>query len=994
MENTEYNPFEDFEMEPNQIVQAYQNNTSKEENPFVELAAKESWGKSILRYMAQIPKGKAQVTTYGIITNLINMLAYGEAMNPADIEDLKRISEREGIPFDEEAYLEAVQQAEQTFPTVGNIANKIEDITGIPLEAKTRGQQFVEFASSAGKLSPKTPTTFRGMNTALPRPVLGTGVAATAEVAKELGVPEPIADIGSFAILKQLPVGSPSLEIGIGKETKPSGLTTRQFEKIKEPKEVSEGKFQQINRKLESEFKEISDKIISDSPIGETAKNLKNDPTFKQASRELLGEAQTIANEIAEPMASNIVKNEIDNIATKKVKGFALNEYDKNYLKYMKEAKKDILSENISAGELVEQYRKNNKSLGEYFEPGSSKALNRAKRDALLDQNRAIASAMEKAYPESELVPVFKDGNARWTKIMDAEAVDEFVTDVFKNKGINYKELHNFFDKEGYGHIFERSLGKEGLKEFEQLLKDTLTTEAPYKMLKVAQKKGYDSLFRTGLAYVLHPTIGSVKAGIDVTKFAYKTLINSMLDKPQIAFTFRRGVQNLKKGNFKAADRDFKTLKGEIEILPKEAETAPKNTKSAAAEKEIDITPVKEAKKTNSNIDEAISVLEENHPESQNLKDLKEIKGEKKSSPEPKKQIEYTEPKMELPATPTKAKNLEPESKPKPATKSSTTKPTLTPEQKKLKDLKKKQKQVINDFSKAENENISAKLEKESERLNREIYEAEKKVKASTKLPEEKIKEIKHQDISKAGLKSQKQFLLDRLDEAIKDTKTEGHHQSTSPSVRLQVPGDGEFKINNNSQSLESFRKEVEKNWPDKPYKPRGDSAKKPFDKYPEHAFKDHEIAHKARLEKELEESRRPETKTPPINKTKLSALEESYKTLDKQIDRNIAQIERLYERYDSDIIMNLRERNKQLEKQKDKIKDKISKIKYPKTEKQKQETRQANAEKSLETLKRKKYTLEEKIRKNRYSSAGYEAENELKEVNRKIEKLESKLKR
>jgi len=172
-------------------------------------------------------------------------------------------------------------------------------------------------------------------------------------------------------------------------------MVERQFENIKKPTEVSEKKIGQINQKLEKDFKEISDKIIKESPVGETFENLKNDLTFKQQSRELLDQSQEIANQLVKTVSKNIMKKELTDIAARKVKGFSLSEYDKSYLKFMKENSKDIIPKNITPGELVEQYRKNNASLSEYFEPGSSKALNRANEMPFLDYNRAIANVME-----------------------------------------------------------------------------------------------------------------------------------------------------------------------------------------------------------------------------------------------------------------------------------------------------------------------------------------------------------------------------------------------------------------------------------------------------------------------------------------------------------------------------------------------------------------------------------------------------------------------
>jgi hypothetical protein len=521
----------------------------------------QSPGEYASRLAGSAATGYASGTPYGLLTNFINLLAMGDVNDPEEMERIKAISEREGIPFDEEKYREAGQQALGSFPTPSNIARMAEEATGAPITPKDRFQKGVEFATMASKLAPK-PGTFRGMETALPKPVLGTGVEAAKEGLVELGVPEPFADVASFAVLKTLPEGAPSLKYG---KEKPSGLTERGFEKLKEPTAVPEKKIQQINEKIEKDFREISDVIVKDSPIGETAENLANNVTFKQESRELLNQAQEIANSLPDVIPSKSLKKEIIDIGAKNIKGISLNEYDKSYMKFMKEALEDIIPEKVSLGELVETYRKNNRSLSEYFEPGASKALNRAKRDAILDQNRAIANLIEKSNPE--LSEVFKDGNSRWTKIMDAEAVDTFVSDVFQER-INFKKLHDFFDKSGYDRIFKRALGEEGYKNFEKLVIDMLSSEKPYKMLKVAKEKGYSDVANTLMGYIIHPKIGIAKAGMDTVKNSYRFLMNAMLDKPQIGITFNKGMKEFNKGNFAAAEKEFKTI--EAEILAKE----------------------------------------------------------------------------------------------------------------------------------------------------------------------------------------------------------------------------------------------------------------------------------------------------------------------------------------------------------------------------------------------------------------------------------------
>lgn len=520
----------------------------------------EPWWKSLARTALQIPKGIAAGTTYGITTGLMNLLGTGEALDPEEIEHIKKISEREGIPFDEEKYLQAVQGASEAFPTVENISKGIEAATGIPLEAHTGLQKFINFASTAGKLAPKDATLI-GLNTSLPKPVLGTAVAGAKEALEAAGVPEPISEVASFAVLKQPKAGAG--KIGIGKKTKESGLTERGFENLKKPHEVSEKKLNEINTKLKEDFTELSDKIIKESPVGETAENLRSDPLFKQESRDLLQEAQNIADNINKNIDSKIIAKELATTGSKKFQGYSPSEYDFNYGKYLKESIKKLPKGEISAGQLVQQYRKNNRALGEYFEPGSSKALNRAKRDALLDENRAIANIMETAYPDSKLSTVFKEGNERWTKIMDAEAVDGFIEELFK-EGVNYKKMNRFLDSNGYEFSFKRALGDKGYKDFVTLVKDMLSSEKPYKMLKVAKDKGYTELYETGLSYVMHPKLGLAKTGYDILKSSYKGAVNALLDKPKLSITWKKAIDDLKAGNFSSAEKRFNTLHGEI----------------------------------------------------------------------------------------------------------------------------------------------------------------------------------------------------------------------------------------------------------------------------------------------------------------------------------------------------------------------------------------------------------------------------------------------
>jgi len=518
----------------------------------------EPWWKDILRTAYQIPSGIAQGVSYPL--DLISMVGTGESLDPEEIEHLKMISEREGIPFDEEKYMEAVQGAQEAFPTQSNIEKAIEEKTGAPLTAKTRLQKGVKFASTAGKLAP-TKGTFRGLDVGLPKPVLGAGVEGVKEILQEAGLPEPLAEIASFAVLKSLPEGSPS--INIGKSKKPSGLTERRFENLDKPVEVSKNKINKINEKLETEFRDIASDIIEKSPIEETFSALKEDKGFKEAASKGFEKVKELAEDLPQTFSSKQIKrNLIDKVLNKKGTGFLPSEYDQAHRKFVKQSIKETSNQQISASDLIDQYRKNNKAFREIREPGQSSAYNRGKKQALLDYNNVIADVIEESFPDSEFSNLFKSTNKKWQEIMDVEAIDGFMNDLFEGK-INFKKGNNLLEKEGMQFPFKRALGEKGYKDFEQLTKDLMSVEQAHKMMKVAKKKGFTELASTGLAYILHPNLGYLKGGIGITKNAYKELWQMLLDKPKLAITWDEGVRAFKKGDFAIAEKKFDILKKE-----------------------------------------------------------------------------------------------------------------------------------------------------------------------------------------------------------------------------------------------------------------------------------------------------------------------------------------------------------------------------------------------------------------------------------------------
>ena len=178
--------------------------------------------------------------------------------------------------------MEAAHKALGIVPTVSNIASKIEEKTGLPLEPKTKTQKSLRLGSMAAKFQPGSMSQ---------KATAGVVAPTVSQVSQAAGLPEPFADILGLGVGAGAGAKTPAVDVKFGKN-KPSGLPERGFEKINQPTDVPAKKIQQINDKLQKDFQTVSNEIIKDSPIGETAENLKNDPRFKRESKELSDQAQ------------------------------------------------------------------------------------------------------------------------------------------------------------------------------------------------------------------------------------------------------------------------------------------------------------------------------------------------------------------------------------------------------------------------------------------------------------------------------------------------------------------------------------------------------------------------------------------------------------------------------------------------------------------------------------------------------------------------------
>lgn len=828
-----------FENPPIQDENQSPNFFDDEETP------QEDWMKQTVRYAYQPIAGVAQKFTYP--ADILNIVATGAAADPNEIEALRYAAERSGIEFDEEKYMNAVKEIEHYFPTQSNFERIIEENSGAPLTPQNRLQSLLRLGGLSGALK-SGGATAKGV-AAVRAPVVSA-------VANEIGFNEPISDILGLA-LPDLRIGSkgpgtiPGPGAGggpggpppgavlpsIGVNRKPSGIPKRQFENIQKPREVTENKFNKINQKVEGDFRKIADKIIETSPIEKTRTEMRANPAFKEESRARFKEVENIAQQIDTPLHTDLVTKKLDDIVSQK-KGtkFAPTEYNRDFKKFIEQFKKDTKSGDISAVDLVSDYREVNKSLGESFERGNSYAYNRAKKDAMLAYNQAIAQLIEEQFPGSEFANLFKETNKQWAEIMDVEAINGFIDEMFAGK-INYKQGKEFFDDANTARPFKRALGEEGYNNFRQLMKDTLESEQAMKQLRIAKARGFDDLFKVGMSYLVHPYAAITKGVATELKQGWKWLANSIIDKPELMISWRRGMDELKAGKFAQAERDLgfvnaevekaqtdspKTRQGETinvkgERIAPNAKTLPEPNKALPApNKQIEFKPPKE--ETKSPISEAEKI-----PETLKTKEIPKLSPKTKTEIKPIKTREKKLSKDEQIADYSTQRD-EALAQKKEISKRID---RLSDAHSKAKDKKKqiildrlheKDHQVvqrIKDLDEEiayieESQKADAQLKKEISDMKRQ--EKTKKEKPLKTLTNEKVQDVKRQDISKKGLKMQKNYIVESVDDAIRNPKP-------NAKVDIDVPGDGQFSIHNNEKALNTFKERVEKNWPDKPLK-------------------------------------------------------------------------------------------------------------------------------------------------------------------------------
>jgi len=270
-------------------------------------------------------------------------------------------------------------------------------------------------------------------------------------------------------------------------------------------------------RSVGEDVRKITTKAISKDPVVQA---VESNPIHKVEVAEKFGELDALAHEtpglIFKEEVIGAIDNQIKNLHTK---GIALSEYEREVFKDLKKFKKEIQKNELTFGDLYDQFRKNNRAKSEILDPSKTRGYNKAKSDALGKYNSAIEEIISDLAPEGAFKQNFKPLNQEWTKINDYETVQTYLGDAF-GKTIDFKLVKNLIGKDTTGaqRSFINLMGDKKFKSFQGILKELLKEEkAISKTSKVSEleEKGAETLLeklpygkaikRGGKALINHP---------------------------------------------------------------------------------------------------------------------------------------------------------------------------------------------------------------------------------------------------------------------------------------------------------------------------------------------------------------------------------------------------------------------------------------------------------------------------------------------------------
>lgn len=344
----------------------------------------------------------------------------------------------------------------------------------------------------------------------------------------------------------------------------PSGLPVRKVSGKTQPRKISSDAKSNITETLEKDFKTLSNKYLGKNP---TAQELISNPNFKIQTSELFEEVDKLIPNTGKIKTSEIKKNFKKRISSVKKQGYADSEFERVYKKETNRVNRSFGNRSVEPKDVLKQYRKNNRELTELFEPGKSGAYNRAKKESLLEHNRAIEDTFSEIYGEnSEFVKLFKKTNNDWEKILNYENIQDTIDKAFVDGKINFNQLN----KQIHSKPFQRSLttliGKEGAKQYNSLISDFNGLKNPTSLLGIASEQGLN--VKDMVVFVAHPKYSKAYLAYKISNKLFKKAQERALTDQVFVRDWKSGIDAFTKKDLAKASSIFSRLRKELEEDP------------------------------------------------------------------------------------------------------------------------------------------------------------------------------------------------------------------------------------------------------------------------------------------------------------------------------------------------------------------------------------------------------------------------------------------
>lgn len=526
----------------------------------------ESWDNQAKRWANQIPLALAQTFTWPL-----------DAIEGASQEVLRQVSEDD--PDVNPAIAEAARQGsrQKYFPSQHELEQKIETSTGMPLEAKTRGQRLLRLGTQVAQGRLGDPKSFAP----IARGALAPAISATAE---KLGAPEGVSDVtgalaaGLFpggakklpspkkaASTNKNPPGSPP-PIESEVERLPSGLTKSKAIEAKHPEKaiITPDRQKKAIRDLNQESAKITKETIEKRlPL---AKKIQEGHDFKSEFKEGFDELHKTASKANPSIDITDVVDYLDNY-TKKYRGFAKELIPEDARKSLSLAKAFRNNPQTRLKKLLDLYRFNNSRLDHIYETSFVQGKRKEMADFLVGMNKSIAKSFERTLPSespNDWVNKFKELNSNFSGYIKAsETLNKL------ESALQGRMKASAWEKIATNPKIQRQLsynmGREGADEIIQLAKDMTLARQSLKAIPVKDWKVWDSIFPLS-AFVpgvhVPGAAAAAKKGVDYGRRIYGWYLTT----PQRRQAMDQAAKAIQKGDKKAYENATKELKKDISV--------------------------------------------------------------------------------------------------------------------------------------------------------------------------------------------------------------------------------------------------------------------------------------------------------------------------------------------------------------------------------------------------------------------------------------------